>query len=244
MPEDGGERGGTAGSPDEALLGEGWQWAAVPNLDQFFTRTYRWVHSFAYATALQQVRAVGADSVCCHHGGSCSGRRERWGRTLRLLHASQPNRPSRPASSLAAQVLGGEGVCGDAHSSASEPGSSGVHRWVGGGRVRWGRQRALPSMHGAGAVLGRRPVPSCAACCHCTAFLPACRSLPAPIFPHAATTSAVLLLTCHFLPPHPCSRHVSVAAAVRQLGGAAGPMPQSRHLRPVEGAPIQHSFCR
>lgn len=52
MPEDGAADGGLeggGGSPHDALLqglgsgGEGWQWEAVPNLDQFFTRIYRWV---------------------------------------------------------------------------------------------------------------------------------------------------------------------------------------------------------
>ncbi len=48
MPEDGGEAGGEANGLDgaapglEALLGsEQWQWEAIPNLDQFFTRIYR-----------------------------------------------------------------------------------------------------------------------------------------------------------------------------------------------------------
>lgn len=49
MPEDGGEAGGENGGVSdgataglEALLGsEQWQWEAIPNLDQFFTRIYR-----------------------------------------------------------------------------------------------------------------------------------------------------------------------------------------------------------
>ena len=47
MPEDGGEGGGGFGAvepPPDALLGsEQYQWEAIPNLDQFFTRIYRWV---------------------------------------------------------------------------------------------------------------------------------------------------------------------------------------------------------
>lgn len=45
MPEGGnGGDGGEGGAPPDALLGsEQWQWEAIPNLDQFFTRIYRWV---------------------------------------------------------------------------------------------------------------------------------------------------------------------------------------------------------
>lgn len=46
MPEGNGyaREGDAEGAPPDALLGsEQWQWEAIPNLDQFFTRVYRWV---------------------------------------------------------------------------------------------------------------------------------------------------------------------------------------------------------
>lgn len=60
MPEDGGEAGhegdglhGGAAPGLEALLGsEQWQWEAIPNLDQFFTRIYRYWEEKGFAVML------------------------------------------------------------------------------------------------------------------------------------------------------------------------------------------------
>ena len=64
---------------------------------------------------------------------------------------------------------------------------------------------------------------------------------------HAKPPRPALLRPHPALPWPPCSGHVSGAAAVRQLGGPAGRVPEKGHVRHLGGDPAglgQHGCCR
>ena len=118
----GSSAGGGSAPPDDALLSsEQWQWDAIPNLDQFFTRIYRWVLQGAagrWGTLGLPSCAAAPWPVCCLPQAPLPAATEQ-----PACIPAYP--PACPPACL--QVLGGEGICGDADSKGAQPGSPGLH---------------------------------------------------------------------------------------------------------------------